>query len=87
MGLSIIAGNMTGNHIVQYGVLCLLIAVLRIVGIMSTWRDNKKLSEGCVLQLHLIQKEKGIRGRGKSRSKGREVSHTPTSPHALGTVS
>lgn len=78
MGLSIITGNMTGNHIVQYGVLCLLIEVLRIVGIMSTWRDNKKLSKGVSLQLNLIQKEKGIRGRGKSRSKGTEASHTQT---------
>lgn len=50
----IIAGNMTLNHVVQYGGLCHFIEVPRensrntTKGIMSTWRDNGKFSKGSV---------------------------------------
>ena len=54
IGLSIVAGNMTCNHIVQYDVLCLSIEVSRensrnsTQGIMSTLRDKEKFLKGSI---------------------------------------
>lgn len=48
IALSIVAGNMTCNHIVQYDVLCLSIEVSRENSRNSTLRDKEKFLKGSI---------------------------------------